>query len=120
MQWPDNASRASLVLPVGEESVIDARTVVFAHQGQATSGGQFRAYSPGGAGQAVVIPNLRSSIVIVGSLAEDVHGGAPQTGPKLLAWAVNDVRSGYRSAREPLNQLSTVLIESTIGENSSR
>jgi hypothetical protein len=42
-------------------------------------------------------------VVVVGNMADDVHVGAPQAGPKLVAWALDDARRGHRNARVPLD-----------------
>ena len=102
LQWPDAFSGASLVVPVGDERSVDARTVAFVHGDAATTGGRFvaKAAAPNA---AAVTPDLRGAIVVVGSLAEDVHATAPQAGPKLVAWALDDARRGHRNARVPLD-----------------
>jgi hypothetical protein len=51
-------------------------------------------------------PDLRGGVVVVGSLEEDTHAGAPQAGPKLVAWALDDARRGHRNARAPLDSPS--------------
>jgi len=97
LQWPDAFAGASLVVPVGDERAVDERTVAFVHEAGQPRGGRFVA--AGGA----PAPDLRGAVLVVGSTAEDVHAGAPQAGPKLLAWALDDARKGHRNARVPLD-----------------
>ena len=104
LQWPDEFSATSLVVPVGSERSVDERTVTFFHEGEAPSGGQFR--RPGATASAA--PALRGAVVVVGNMADDVHAGAPQAGPKLVAWALDDARRGHRNARVPLDHAGVV------------
>jgi hypothetical protein len=96
LQWPDAFTGTSLVVPVGDERSVDERTIAFVHDGDATTGGRFVA-------KAGTTSDLRGAVVVVGSLAEDVHASAPQAGPKLVAWALDDARRGHRNARAPLD-----------------
>lgn len=102
LQWPDDFGGDSLVVPVGDERTVDERTVSFLHEGEQARGGRF-APSSGAATAAAAVPDLRGAVLVVGSLAEDVRAGAPQAGPKLLAWALDDARKGHRNARVPLD-----------------
>ncbi|HUL67749.1 MAG TPA: toll/interleukin-1 receptor domain-containing protein [Burkholderiaceae bacterium] len=102
LQWPDAFTGASLVVPVGDERSVDERSVAFLHDGDAIAGGRFVATARA-PNAAAATPDLRGAVVIVGSLAEDVHAGAPQAGPKLVAWALDDARRGHRNARAPLD-----------------
>jgi len=104
LQWPDAFAASSLVVPVGNERSVDERTVKFVHEGDAPNGGRFvRAGAP-----APVTPDFRGAVVVVGSFAADVHAGAPQAGPKLVAWALDDARRGHRNARVPLDHPGVV------------
>ena len=100
LQWPDAFAGDSLVVPVGDERTVDERTSRFLHDGEQARGGRFVTTSGG----APASPDLRGAVVVVGSLAEDVRAGAPQAGPKLLAWALDDARKGHRNARVPLDR----------------
>jgi len=107
LQWPDALAAGSLVIPVGAERSVNDRTVAFVHSGDETSGGRFRSHTTDGAPKDAV-PDLRGAVVVVGSLAEDVHAQAAQAGPKLVAWALDDARKGHRNARVPLDHAAVV------------
>lgn len=96
LQWPDDFNGASLVVPVGDEHSLDAHSLAFVQDGKAATGGRF-------VGDGGSVPGLRGAVVVVGSFAEDRHAGAPQAGPKLLAWALDDARRAHRNARVPLD-----------------
>lgn len=104
LQWPDAFEAGSLVVPVGSERSVDERTVTFLHEGDLPTGGRF--FRAGAADP--VTPEFRAAVVVIGSVAADVHAGAPQAGPKLVAWALDDARRGHRNARVPLDHPGVV------------
>lgn len=102
LQWPDAFAGDSLIVPVGDERSVDERTLVFVHEGEQPRGGRF-VMARGSATSSPTGLDLRGAVLVVGSMAEDVRVGAPQAGPKLLAWALDDARRGHRNARVPLD-----------------
>jgi len=94
----------AVVLAVGSEEEIKRHTVAFVHTGTNTGGGFFTSRSA--ASPAVL--NLDKKIVLVGSVAEDRYVGAPQAGPHLIAWALNDQLRAEGHARQPLNNPAIV------------
>ncbi len=97
--WPQAPGNGPLAIPLGPATAVAERTVAFVHDGEATSGGRFLA--PGG---APAKPDWRDTVVVVGSLAEDVNKQTTQAGPQLLVWALEDARQANRGARVPLDQ----------------
>jgi hypothetical protein len=77
-----------VVLPVGRDDVMGRQTIA--------SGAEF----DGG---------LDKKIVVIGSLMEDRYRNAPQAGPNLIAWALNDRLKTDRNARRPLNSPGLML-----------
>jgi hypothetical protein len=96
----------AVVLPIGSEEAIGRHTVAFVHAGTNTSNGTFFTSR---AATAPTEPTLDKKIVLIGSLSEDRYQGAPQAGPKLIAWALNDRLQGGTHARQPLNNPALVL-----------
>ena len=101
-------SGEAVVLPVGSEEQMAHQTVAFVHAGSNTSNGTFYTSR---AATAPTVPNLDKKIILVGSVAEDRYQGAPQAGPNLVAWALNDQLKGDRHARQPLNNPALVLVQ---------
>ncbi len=100
------ASGEAVVLPVGSEEAMGHHTVAFIHAGNGTAGGTFVASR---ASTTPVMPNLDRKIVLIGSVVEDRYKDAPQAGPNLIAWALNDQLKGDGNARRPLNNPALVL-----------
>jgi hypothetical protein len=96
----------AIVLPVGREAEIARRTVAFMHAGRNTSNGTF--FTSRAAATAAA-PKWDKKIILVGSVAEDRYKDAPQAGPNLIAWALNDQLKGNRNARQPLNNPALLL-----------
>jgi hypothetical protein len=95
-----------VVLPVGSEDAVRSHTVAFVHDGTSTSNGQFRATR---SDAVPAVPDFDRKIVLIGSLDEDRHAQAPQDGPKLVAWALNDQLRREGTARRPLNAPSLLV-----------
>jgi hypothetical protein len=95
------------VLAIGPEESVDGHTVAFTHAGTRTSGGRFVATRAEGAPAAAA--GLDRKIVVIGSVAEDRFPGAPQAGPKLIAWALTDELQGHKRSRQPLNDAGILL-----------
>ena len=100
-----------VVLAIGPETSVDGRTVAFMHEGAGTSGGTFRRTRDDAATvvTAEVTTALDKKIVVIGSVKEDKDENAPQAGPKLLVWALNDELRGRRTSRQPLNHPGILL-----------
>lgn len=96
----------AVVLPVGHEEALGRQTVAFVHTAQDTADG---AFVTSRAADTPAEPNLDKKIVLIGSVAEDRHGQAPQAGPYLIAWALNDWLKADRQAKQPLNHPGLVL-----------
>lgn len=100
------ASGESVVLPLGSEEAMREQTIAFMHAGDTTSHGTFMRSR---AAATPATPTFDDKIVLVGSVVEDRHQDAPQAGPNLVAWALNDQLKRDRSARQPLNHPALVL-----------
>jgi hypothetical protein len=100
------ASNDAMVLPVGSEEAIDDHTIAFVHTGNDTSNGKFLTSR---AETTPFDPNLDRKIVLIGSVMEDRYEEAPQAGPKLIAWALNDRLKSESNSRQPLNNPALVL-----------
>jgi TIR domain len=96
----------AVVLPVGSEGELGRQTVSFVHAGRTTSNG---AFFTSRAATAPTVPPLDKKIVLVGSVTEDRYKDAPQAGPNLIAWAINDQLTREGHARRPLNNPALVL-----------
>jgi hypothetical protein len=96
----------AVVLPVGSQEAIGHQTVAFVHSGHNTSDGTFFASR---AATDPIVPDLDRKIVLVGSVLEDRYRDAPQAGPNLVAWALNDQLKRDSHARQPLNHPALVL-----------
>lgn len=96
----------TIVLPIGSEDALAARTVAFVHAGDATTGGHFATTRDA---TAPLDPDFDAKVVLIGSVREDQNLIAPQAGPNLLAWALSDQMRADRDARRPLNSPVIVL-----------
>jgi hypothetical protein len=96
----------AVVLPVGREDDVVRRTVAFLHGGNTTSNGSFFTSR---ARTAPTVPTFDRKIIVVGSVAEDRYKDAPQAGPNLIAWALNDQLKRDAQTRQPLNHAALVL-----------
>ncbi len=96
----------AIVLAVGSQSAIEAQTLAFDHSAAALPGGRFLR-----GGEPVAVPDFNDKIVVVGSLAADVTLGAPQAGPNLVAWAVNDRLSGGTGFYQPETRTWVIVCE---------
>jgi len=94
------AGGPAVVLPIGSEASLGQQTIAFMHAGASTSSGRFFASR---ATTAPAAPKFDKKIVVIGSLAEDRYNRAPQAGPDLMAWALNDQLMNYSTSRQPLN-----------------
>ena len=102
----EQSSGDAVVLPVGNEGKMRDHTVAFMHAGTSTTNGTFFTSRSASARTEV---KLDKKIVVVGSLVEDRYKDAPQAGPQLIAWAINDQLKHDRQAKQPLNKPGLVL-----------
>lgn len=108
LNWRQDIPPGALVLPVGDQEKIDAQTFMFKHPLGEVSGGRFVRSS---AVSSPASPSLNEKIVVIGSVEKDVHRGAPQAGPKLVTWALNERQYRDASAFQPLDHPALVLTQ---------
>ena len=102
----EQSSGDTVVLPVGNEDQMRGHIVAFVHAGNSTTNGTFVTSRSATARTEL---KLDKKIIVVGSLVEDRYRDAPQAGPQLIAWAINDQLKHDRHARQPLNHPGLVL-----------
>jgi hypothetical protein len=100
-----------IVFPIGSVEQLARHSVAFVHAGTNTGDGRFVASRDS---SAPATPAFDKAVVLVGSVAEDRYPGAPQAGPNLIAWALNDRLTGGGHARRPLNHPALVIAQTLV------
>lgn len=99
----------SMVLIAGEKALMDGQTYGFEPDRHAKGAGKLVSmHEPK---TEISFNELRHAIVVVGSFIADKHSSySDQEGPKLVAWAINDLLSPGGTGRQPINSLAMLAI----------